>query len=290
MTIQEYLKSLLTSQEVNLGDPEARTLEIHKDEVTKFLQQEFGSGPIIKYAGSYAKKTMIRESYDLDIVCYFPASDTRSLKEIHDEVADHLKKKYLVQEKASAVRITNLKEGGEPNGYHIDVVPGRFIADSSDVFLHVTEGERERIQTNLKTHINHIAESGCADVIKLTKLWGHRNNLQLKTFVLELFVIKSLSGSHDKTDLQKSFLKVLGSFRNDFTTIQLIDPANTGNIVSSLIHSSYKVFVANAAKEVLVKLGDDNDLAQWEAVFRDGEVNILPTTTPIKNPSGPWAM
>jgi methyltransferase-like protein len=290
MTVQEYLKNLLISQEIKPDDPEVRALEIHKDEVTKFLRQEFGNDPVIKYAGSYAKKTMIRESYDLDIVCYFPASDARSLKEIHDEVADHLKKKYLVQEKASAVRITNLKEGGEPSGYHIDVVPGRFIAGSSDVFLHVTEGERERMQTNLKTHINHIAESGCADVIKLAKLWGHRNNLQLKTFVLELFVIKSLSGSHDKTDLQKSFLKVLGSFRDDFTAIQLVDPANTGNIVSSLIHSSYKVFVANVAKEALVKLGDDNNLVRWKAIFRDAGGDVPPATTPIRNPSGPWAM
>ena len=69
---------------------------------------------------------MLADKYDLDIVCYFPSGDTRSLREIRADVSTHLRKKYVVQPKASAERITSLKETSTPSGYHIDVVPGRF--------------------------------------------------------------------------------------------------------------------------------------------------------------------
>ena len=84
-----------------------KDLQAHKKEVTDFLRTEFGNDPVIKYAGSWAKGTMIRDCYDLDIVCYFLSSDTRSLKEIRDDVAHRLATHYLTATKASAERIVD---------------------------------------------------------------------------------------------------------------------------------------------------------------------------------------
>lgn len=295
MTPESFLQELLKAQDLSSEDEQV--LQAHKKEITDFLRAEFGDQPQIKYAGSYAKGTMITEQYDLDIVCYFPSSDTRSLKEIREDVSAHLKNKYATHPKASAERIMSLKGVNTPSDYHIDVVPGRFIQNTKDVFLHVGSGEKERIQTNLKTHIDHIANSGCAPVIRLAKLWARRNNLQIRTFVLELFVIHTLTGTQNKDNLQKSFIKVLEGFRDEFETLQLIDPANSNNVVSQLVDPVQKALTIYAAKEALNKIGKSEDTANWKTVFHDDERKraslaaaiVRNNTTPRSfAPPSPW--
>ncbi len=268
MTPEKFLQDLLDSQ--NLKPEQEITLKAHKKEVTDYLIAEFqDKNPTIKYAGSYEKGTMIRDCYDLDIVCYFPDTDTRTLKEIRDDVSVHLNKKYLMQDKASAERILSLKGVTAPQSYHIDVVPGRFISGSNDVFLHLAEGEKERLQTNLKTHISHIKDSGCVPIIRLIKVWAHRNNVKVKTFLLELFVVEALSGSRSKSDLKVSFLKVLEEMKNRFATIELVDPANTGNVVSRLMPTNEKTAVAQVASKAFEALSSQDNLAVWENVFNE---------------------
>lgn len=291
--IEKYLTDLLASQD--LTPEQERTLQAHKKEVTDFLNAEFGDdAPKIKYAGSREKETMIRDSYDLDIVCYFPCTDTRTLKEIRDDVSAHLNTKYMMQDKASAERILNLKGSTAPHSYHIDVVPGRFIEGSSDVFLYLAEGDKERLQTNLKTHIDHIANSGCVPVIRLAKIWAHRNRIDVKTFVLELFVVDALSGSRTKDNLKVSFLKVIEDMKNRFATAQLVDPANTNNIVSRLVPSSSKVMVARAAETAFDTLDGSDDLAVWKSVLGEiSQTTASATASPSSasrgfTPQAPW--
>lgn len=248
-------------------------MQSHKNEVTAFLREEFGDDPVIKYAGSREKGTMICDRYDLDIVCYFPSSDERSLKEIREDVATRLSEKYLLTHKASAERILDLKGADAPGDFHIDVVPGRFIKDTKDVFLHVAQGDKERMQTNLKIHIDHIVDSGCVPIIRLVKLWAHRNNIKIRTFVLELFVVQALSGYQNKGDLKKGFTKALEAFRDDFTSTQLVDPANTNNIVSQLVDDSEKRAISQAAETVLKSIDDSDEVEKWQSAFVDSGSN-----------------
>lgn len=271
MTPNKYLENLLASQ--NLSDQQEKDLQAHKKEVTNFLRAKFGNDPVIKYAGSREKGTMICDKYDLDIVCYFPSSDTRSLKEIREDVAKRLSENYLTTPKASAERILDLKGATAPGDFHIDVVPGRFIEDSKDVFLHVAYGDKERMQTNLKTHIDHIVNSGCVPIIRLAKLWAIRNNVKIKTFVLELFVIEALSGSQNKSDLKASFLKVIEAFKDDFSNTQLVDPANSNNVVSRLINDSEKSMVEQAASTTYNSIKDSDDATLWQGIFKDGSAS-----------------
>ncbi len=265
MTPSKYLENLLASQD--LSEKQEEALQSHKNEVTAFLREEFGDDPVIKYAGSREKGTMICDRYDLDIVCYFPSSDERSLKEIREDVATRLSKKYLLTHKASAERILDLKGADAPGDFHIDVVPGRFITDTKDVFLHVAQGDKERMQTNLKIHIDHIVDSGCVSIIRLIKLWAHRNNIKIKTFILELFVVQTLSGYQNKGDLEKGFIKVLEAFRDNFASSRIIDPANTNNIVSQLVDDSEKRNISQAAKMVLKTIQDSNEIESWKVLF-----------------------
>lgn len=272
ITVENFLQGLLTSQ--NLDPEQDHLLQLHKAEITAFLRAEFGNSPVIKYAGSREKGTMIRDNFDLDIVCYFPSSDIRSLKEIRDDVSSHLSKKYLIEGKASAERIKNLKGVSTPQGYHIDVVPGRFIEGSKDVFIHVAYGEKERMQTNLNTHIDHIANSGCVPVIRLIKIWALRNNVQIKTFILELFVVETLNGSKNKDNLQSSFLNVIEALKNRFGNLQLVDPANTNNVVSRTINSSDRALVTNTANNTFNRIEKSNNVSDWKTIFGEKIENI----------------
>jgi len=277
MTIKDYLQNILTNQD--LSEQQEKDLQSHKKEVTDFLRKELGDDPVIKYAGSREKGTMIKDHYDLDIVCYFPSSDTRPLKDIRNDVADKLSQEYLLTHKASAERILDLKGSEAPVDFHIDVVPGRFIEDTDDVFLHVAYGEKERLQTNLKVHIDHIKNSDCVPIIRLVKLWAFRNNINIKTFVLELFVVKTLSDYENKDDLRKSFIKILEEFKDRFTSTQLVDPANSNNIVSQLITDSDKTLVAESAKRTFDNLADSEDINKWKDAFKDNDTDSKSSTT-----------
>lgn len=292
MTPEQFLHKLLDSQV--LKPEQSLTLEAHKKEVTDYLISKYQDNPpTIKYAGSYAKETMIRDSYDLDIVCYFPSSDVRTLKEIRDDVAEHLKQKYVIEDKVSAERILNLKGVTAPQSYHIDVVPGRFISGSNDVFLHLAGVEKERLQTNLKTHITHVKESGCVPIIRLVKIWAHRNNVKIKTFVLELFVVEVLKGSRSKDVFTESFLKVLEEMKNRFASIELLDPANSGNPVSRLVSASEKSAVVQAASKTTKILNAQSSLTAWEKVFNEEVASNMidyPTSSSGFRPIAPWLM
>jgi len=125
---------------------------------------------------------MIREDYDLDIICYFPADEIAAgttLKEIYGNVRSSLEKTYQVRPKTTALRLLD-KDGGD---FRIDVIPGRFVNGSKgDAFLHQNGGSKDYLKTNLQTHIDHIAGSGCTDIIRLMKLLRLRNGLAVRTF------------------------------------------------------------------------------------------------------------
>jgi len=288
MTTKEFFEKLLSSQVLLEG--QLKILSDNRAEVEGFLRNKFGQEPIIRYAGSKAKGTMIAESYDLDIVCYFPSSEEESLKKIHDKVQQALALKYLIEPKASAVRIKRVDNQVETD-YHIDLVPGRFIDGSTgDAFLHVAYGgEKERMQTNIDTHISYIQKSGCQDAIKLMKLWKMRNNVPIKTFVMELVVVAVLKDSKTKADFSKSLTEVLSCLSGDIETMRLADPANSNNIVSEVMTAAEKKETAVKATESLNIIADEgHSLFGWQKVFDEGVGSGI-WTEPIViiNPSKP---
>src|SRR5687768_17201108 len=109
MNANTYLARVLASQTLGGDSAELKALQERRAEVEQFLRPHFTDcSPSIRYGGSKAKGTMIRESYDLDIVCYFPHDDTGAgdtLEDIYHNVRKALETKYLVQQKTSALRL-----------------------------------------------------------------------------------------------------------------------------------------------------------------------------------------
>lgn len=265
MELEEYLKSILNSQTIAPDSAEMKSLQESREEVEELLRTAFeGSNPTIRYAGSKAKGTMIKDSYDLDIVCYFEHDDNdagESLRDIYDNVAAFLGDSYYVERKNSSLRI---KSKDEQTDYHIDVVPGRFVDDSkSDANLYQADGDKDWLKTNLDTHIDHIKNSGLTDVIRLVKLWKIKSVLSIKTFVLELMVVEYAKKSDEKplSTGVESFWQYLKDHGNK---VGIEDPANPdGNDLSGFLDETTKQLLSYQAEAALSSLNEGN----WTDIF-----------------------
>lgn len=91
MSAEQYLRWLLAEQDLSEG--EFNTLRSLRDEIQQKLSVLQG-GPRFYYAGSFGKKTIIRQRYDLDIVMYWPSTVTYTIKGIYDAVGTVLKKNW----------------------------------------------------------------------------------------------------------------------------------------------------------------------------------------------------
>ena len=272
MTINSYLSEILASQALGDDSDEIKALQKHRAEVEKLLCAHFkDSSPTIRYAGSKAKGTMNKESYDLDTICYFASGDTSAgdtLEDIYVNTKKALEKDYLVEQKGSALRLKGRHEKDLGVDFHIDVVPGRFTDDTkTDAYLYQSTGDKKRLKTNLDVHLKHVKESGVIDAIRLAKLWKVRNGLPIRTFVLELALIKLLKGKTDK-DLSQQMEHFWTELRDNSANLSVEDPANpNGNDLSKELDDNLKSQLASAAKRTLAQI----DSSGWEAVFGEAE-------------------
>lgn len=263
MTPSEYLSKILDEQTLAEDGAELQQLRDRREEVETLLRADFGSSPTIRYGGSKAKGTMVKEAYDLDIICYFPRDDDDAggtLEDIFENVKKSLSKKYLAIPKTSAIRLqsTNYLD------FHVDVVPGRFVDDKKeDTFLHQTTGEKKRLKTNLDVHIEHVKGSGVVPAIRLTKLWRVRNGLSVRNFGMELMTIE-IAKAKKSSDLETQLLHVWRTLRDNVDSVKVEDPANpTGNDSSELLNASVRQELSTTASRTLASIDRDG----WEAVF-----------------------
>jgi hypothetical protein len=269
MTPNEYLNAVLSDQTLSQDDEELDDLRAERSDIEDLLRGEYGSTPSIRYGGSYKKKTMMKASFDLDILCYFPREDGSAgdtLEDIYNSVADTLRGNYIVETKRSALR---LLDPDSEHYAHVDVVPGRFVEGSDgDVNLYQKGGQKDSLKTNPEKHINHIRESSVRDVIKLTKLWNVKNYLGAKTFVLELLVVDVLEEEDGIVSDQVIYL--FEALRDYIDGTSVEDPANPeGNDLSDMFDSATKRTLSGAARRALNQIENEN----WEAIFGHVENN-----------------
>jgi hypothetical protein len=295
MTANEYLAKVLSAQTLGSNSPELKDLQERRAEVEEHLREHFDdSSPTIRYGGSKAKGTMIKESYDLDIVCYFDHDDTaagETLEDIYNSVRKALEGKYLVEPRSSALRLKDARTETHGADFHIDGVPGRFTdEEEADAFLYISTGEKKRLKTNLDVHVAHVKESGVIDAIRLMKLWKVRNRLSVRNFILELAVIELLR-SKKSAALATQLEHVWTELRDNIDDLSVEDPANpTGNDLSELFKSANDELSAAAGRTL-----DLIESSGWEALFgpveeEDRKENIaaLRRAAAVATPTRAW--
>lgn len=264
METEAYLNQILKNESLDQNSDEIKALQAEREKVEKIITDNFDGKPTIRYAGSYKKGTMVKSSYDLDITCYFSHDDDsagENLEDIYLNVKKALSDEYFIEEKKSALRLKS-KDG--KNDFHIDVVPGRFVDDSKrDTFLHQTAGNKERLKTNLDVHIDHIKDSGLTKTIRMIKTWRNIYGLDIKTFVLELLVVKVLDKNKDDGGIEKCLTKFFEEISSNVENVTIEDPANPNNDLSEMFNDIVRSVLSPAAEKSL-KLIDDSG---WEDIF-----------------------
>lgn len=298
MNNNEYLHEILRLQTLMPESNELKVLQKHRVDVEGILREHFSQcSPTIRYGGSRAKGTMIKEAYDLDVICYFPHDDTtagETLEEIYNNTASALEPKYLVERKPSALRLKDRHPQRRGVDFHIDVVPGRYIDDSkTDTFLFQSSGEKKRLKTNLEVHINHVKNSGVVDAIRLLKLWRVRKGLMVKHFALELLIIKLLEDKRSNS-LTHQLEHVWTELHDHASSISIEDPANPGgNDLSELLNDSIRSWLSSVAEGTLRLLRD----AGWQEIFGPIEEMIeadkigmlRQASVRVTTPTKPWS-
>lgn len=263
MEVEKYLKQILQNETLSKDSSEAKAMQNEKIKVEKIISDAFDGSPIIRYAGSYKKETMIKESYDLDIVCYFKNDDNsagENLEDIFNNVRNVLAEEYSVIPKKSALRLEN----NTKLDFHIDVVPGRFIDDSEkDAFLYQSSGDKQRLKTNLDVHVNHIKDSGLTQTIRLIKKWRNVYSLDVKTFVLELLVVKILDKKKDTDGLEECLKAFFEKVSSNIENIAIEDPANSGNDLTPIFDDLTKGNLFSASIKTKTLIDED----KWEDIF-----------------------
>lgn len=263
-TTNDYLKKVLSSHDLKNDAEEVEKVREERDNVEKIINDKYPDAKkTIRYGGSYAKDTMIKDNYDLDILCYFHEGENsagESLKDIYNNIKECLSDDYFVQPKKSALRLKN-KEN--KNDFHIDIAPGRFVEkDNGDAYLFQEGAEKSRLKTNPDMHISYIKNSKLTDIIKLLKIWNNKNGVEIKTFVLELLILKELKDRKDKS-LSENLKYFWEEIKDKVDNIAVEDPANSNNDLSGIFNDSVKQSIKLIAEIALNNIKND----EWENIF-----------------------
>lgn len=231
MSNQPYLEGILRAQ--NLQQAELNQLISLRKQIEEQLSV-FEGQPRFYYGGSYGKDTLIRASYDLDIVMYWPQDCGYTLDGMFTAVRDRLRKHWTnVTPKNVACRLPF------QGGFHIDVVPGRAL-DSTFRYANLYRSETgQPLQTSIKVHIDTVRKSGRRELIRLLKLWRVRYQVPVRSFVLEQLAVVGAAAT-SKTDLEPQLSAALAYIRDRIETGKIIDPANSNNELSTSMTAAEK--------------------------------------------------
>jgi len=271
MTNEEYILTVLRHATVFQKSSIGSELRARAEEVARVIKNGYpDSEPTIRIVGSYAKGTMIQQSYDLDLICYFERDEDEAggtLEEIYHDVKKTLEARYTVNPKTSALRIKEADQDEEVD-FHIDVVPGRYVnkaASDDDVFIFQKQSEKCRLKTNLEKHLSHIRDSTQTDTIRIAKLWRELSAFELKTFILELLVIDIVKTT-TKTSLSDRFEHFLREVKDNFEAYRGVkDPANSNNDLSTALSEAEDAMIAAATLSL-----DVFEDSGWAGVFPAG--------------------
>lgn len=307
-----YLENLLSDNAMyqttpDDKSPELKTLRSEKKLIEDILATKFEKSDFKLYnGGSYSKNTMVKVSYDFDILCFFyrnSKSAGTTIEDIYNNVANAFDSTdYQIEKKDTAIFLKKRVVVKDTYEYiNIDIVPGRFVEDDADkktdCNLHQKISDKEYLKTNTGKQIRHVRDSGLTDIIRLLKIWRHNISLnkELKTFILELIAIKICDDIEDKTDLF-SLLKVfwiLCSDKDKLSKLTIKDPGNeNGNDLTS-VTNQVKEYLFKASQKALQNINDGNLKLNFEPLNistskEDVKKNIEIIRTRFDKPSRPW--
>ncbi len=204
-------------------------------------------------SGSRAKGTAISIASDVDYLVSLTSNcneNTGGLKGIYESLYSKISSIY------SGVRKQNVSIRLNLNGLMVDVTPARKQPGyTNDHWLYVSKQDTRK-QTNIQKHIDDISNSGRTNEIKILKVWRELNKLEFPSIYLEYLIVTNILKFYP-TGIDKlgnnawHVLTELAKYNDNPLDSYLVDPANSGNILSDLLTQTEKSAVKNKAREAI---------------------------------------
>ena len=223
MDNEEFLRTVLN----DLEPPQSQvdSLLRLRDRVRSCIFEHIGGKKSMFMAGSFKKDTMIRQHYDLDMFLIW-THGFMPLKDLFYEVEHALNYKWKrIKKKRVGWRIPY------ENEFHVDVIPTIQDSFESDYSLLYNCYKKKKLKTSMHIHTEEIEKYNRRDVIKLLKLWKYRQNVPIKTFILEVLTHLACYNV-TRRSLSVQLEKVFEYISNNIVDNYFYDPANKDNIIS----------------------------------------------------------
>lgn len=249
MSADEYVNSIVDKYAVNTGE----NSQVRKTALAfKGLAEEWASGCLrsVGVSGSFAKLTAVSSSLaggsDIDLFISLTSGCQGTMKDLYEGLHS-----FLVAKKFTVKR-QNVSLGIKVGNVAIDFVPGRHQGGATeDHTLYVRRGDTWK-KTNVQTHITHVLWSGRTTEIKVLKIWKRLRGLDFLSFYVELFAIRAID-ANPSGSVATNVWTALQAIRDHLDDWQIVDPANTNNIISDQHTYDEKTKIMVAAKTTLEK-------------------------------------
>src|SRR5690606_34782450 len=293
-----HLQKVLDTHDINRVESLDKFIA-KKNKVKEALNKKFSDSKASDAieSGSYAKKTAINTNFDID--CCLPfrkkTKDEEkgygSLSEMFEDVYKYLKNEYtqedddLTKENVRKQKVSiGLKFIIDGDEFDMDVVPGRerpnnndYNNNSTDLSLYINPSNRSkkeveenktRIKTNIKKHIDLLSGTDKVHerkVAKLLKVWKTERKNQnggklIKSFMMELYTKEAFDNASEiPYGLWEKVKMVMNHIIDNITENNLIDPANSSNIVSDSMSDSAKSDTKSDMKKTIKDIDEDSD-------------------------------
>ncbi|MBI5778905.1 MAG: nucleotidyltransferase [Planctomycetes bacterium] len=199
----------------------------------------------ISLSGSCAKGTAVKGSTDVDLFISLSSNTPGTLKDIYDNLYDYLEGKRY------SPRRQNVSIGIKHSTLSVDLIPARKQSGNTNNHSLWKNKKKTWTQTNIQRHIDKVKNSDRIDEIVATKIWRNLNGLDFPSFYLELSVLNALYNKNIG-QIANNFLTVLQYLKDDLTGTQVVDPANSANIISDDLTLLEKLKISNAAGNSLL--------------------------------------
>ncbi len=203
-------------------------------------------------AGSKKKHTMIKESFDLDLLFYYPSDTEESLEDIFYCVEEAIKDHFtFVKTKNVSIRIDfPMDEDLEKHDFHVDVVPAKRKTDSNTQAWLYKSKDGTSLMTSLEDHVKAVQEFGRYGILKLLKLWKTRKKIECPSIVIELIAFEALKNEDREKISRRDALKKIFNYITKVlpNRKKIEDPANRSH---------------NLLDEDIISENEKNDLIKW---------------------------
>ena len=241
MTPDQYVESILAKYSVPRGptSPAERLGSTVAGPLSTWAGQQLNA---LEYSGSYARETGVHGISDVDIFISLKADTTNTLKDLYVGLYS------MAHQQGWSPRQQDVSVGVTVNGTRGDLVPGKVQPGYQNYHSLYVRRRDSWTQTNVALHVDKVRTSGRVREIRAVKIWRCLRSLDFPSLYLELFTIQSLAGRSTST-VAENVLHALRAIGASLPSTCVVDPANTGNVLSSDLTKQEKERIASSATQ-----------------------------------------